>query len=132
MRTYAEAKAAARPGKAFSNGTEGYAWTGEWCDTCIHDKHFRDTGDGPGCPLFALSLVEDLTPSEWLEQSGPPYTLGDQYHCVEYRDEDDPGPGYENPSPPDPNQLELFEAELWRRPARMWMQPTPDLAEATR
>ena len=99
MRTYEEAYAAAQPKPAFSNGTEGYAWMDAWCDRCVHDKGTRDGTDDAGCPLVRVALME-RTPSEWLEQPWQQVTgrpegvtapvLGDTYHCVEFRPEDDP------------------------------------------
>jgi hypothetical protein len=55
------------------------------------------------------------TPSEWLD--GPRdeqgrYSIADQYHCVEFRDEDNPGPGEDGPAsppPPMPGEEPLFE-----------------------
>jgi hypothetical protein len=136
MRTYEEAFAAARDEPAFSNGTEGYAWQGQWCDRCVHDASVRN-GDGSGCPLVMVALM-GRTPSEWLEQPwqqvvGRPAgvlapSLGDTYHCVEFRNEDDPGPGYEPVEPVSPDQLELFDADTWRRP-RMY-GPVCDLVNA--
>jgi hypothetical protein len=41
---------------------------------------------------------------------------GYQYHCVEFRDEDDPGPGYEPTDPVSPDQMELFDPQPWVRP----------------
>ena len=136
MRTYTEAYAAALDQRPFSNGTEGYAWTGTWCDTCIHDKGARDDTDPAGCPLLMVALME-RTPSEWIEQPwqqipGEPEgrlapVLADKYHCVEYRDEEDPGPGYEPPpDPPLPGQLVLFDIEP---SVRMFVQPS--MAEVT-
>lgn len=130
MRTYAEAYAAARDGRPFSNGTEGYGWMDAWCSDCIHDRGTRDGTDETGCPLVMVALMAK-TPSEWLD--GPRdehgrYGITDQYHCVEYRDENDPGPGYEPVDPVSPDQLELFDAEPWRR-VRMY-GPTRELVSA--
>lgn len=124
MRTYDEAFAAAVDQSAFSNGTEGHAWMDQWCFRCVHDKGTRDGSDPVGCPLVMVALM-GRTPSEWLEQpwqqiNGRPDgdtapVLGDTYHCVEFRNEDDPGPGYEpQPDPPPPGQLPLFDDQPYR------------------
>lgn len=46
---------------AFSNGTEGHAWTSTWCDYCVHDhgQHMKNWSDG--CELVLNSLVHDST-----------------------------------------------------------------------
>lgn len=128
MRTYDEAFAAARDGSPFSNGTEGHAWQANWCDRCLHDQSVRrdDVKPDPrnngllGCALMAVALT-GKTPSEWLEQDR--FNLGDQYHCIEFRDENDPGPGYEpQPDPPLPGQLVLFDAGPYAG-TRMFVQP---------
>lgn len=118
MRTYDEALAASRDTPAFSNGTEGYGWMDAWCDRCVHDKGMRDGTDGQGCPLVMVTLMR-RTPAEFLD--GPRdeqgcYGIADQYHCVEFRDENDPGPGYEPVEPVSPDQIELFDAEPFKRP----------------
>lgn len=113
MRTYDEAFAAARDRPAFSNGTEGYGWMGNWCAECVHDGIGLGL-DEPSCPLITISLMQ-RTPSEWLD--GPRdenglYSIADQYHCVEFRSRGDPGPGYENPpDPPLPGQEVLFDMD---------------------
>jgi hypothetical protein len=125
MRSYQEAYAAARDEPAFSNGTEGYAWMENWCESCVHDKPAREERPEDGCPLIMVAFMS-RTPSEWMEQpwqqiKGMPEgqtapVLGDTYHCVEFRDEDDPGPGYEPVDPVSPDQLELFDATPFIRP----------------
>ena len=129
MRTYDEAWNAARDQRPFSNGTEGYGWMDSWCAICWHDKGTRDDTDPAGCPLVRVALM-GRTPSEWLD--GPRdehgrYGIHDQYHCVEYRDEDDPGPGYEPTDPVSPDQIELFDATPYERP-RMYA----DVVESVR
>lgn len=121
MRTYDEAMAASKDERPFSNGTEGYAWTGNWCDTCVHDKGARDGTDPKGCPLLMIALM-GRTPAEWIEQpwgqiKGRPEgetapALGDTYHCTEYVEDDDGG-GEPDPQPlwdPEmPGQTTIFE-----------------------
>ena len=109
MRTFEEALAAARPGRAFSNGTEGHAWTANWCDECMHDRSARaDTG--PGCPLLCVALLHEVTPAEWIEQPADELgrrSLGDRYHCIEFRKDDggDGGPDDPDPDPDPPPQV---------------------------
>lgn len=120
MRTYDEAMAAAKDQPPFSNGTEGYAWTDNWCDTCIHDKGARDGSDESGCPLLLVALM-GRTPVEWIEQpwqqiKGRPEgetapVLGDTYHCTEYRSEDEGDGDDPQPEPPAPEvegQQDIF------------------------
>lgn len=90
MRDYDEAYAAATEGSPFSNGTQGEMWTSNWCDTCIHDKGARDGTNDQGCSLLLIGLM-GRTPTEWIAQewvgNKPPV---DDYHCTEYREDDDP------------------------------------------
>lgn len=122
MRTYAEIDRDARPGSPFSGGTEGYAWQENWCGRpCAHDAAFqRDEPGAEGCPLVLVAFL-GKTPAEWMEQpwrqiTGAPEgqtapVLGDTYHCVEFRDEDDPGGGEPVPVPDPPDQEVLFGRE---------------------
>jgi hypothetical protein len=110
VRTYAESDAAAIAGSPFSNSDEGIAWMANWCDRCVHDRPARRGDDGNGCHLILIALC-GKTPSEWME--GPRdekgrYSMADQYHCIEFRDERDRG-GREPRSPrPVPGQGELI------------------------
>jgi len=120
VRTFDEALAASREGSPFSNGTEGYGWMEEWCERCVHDA---GADEGGGCPLVLVALHR-RTPSEWLEQE----RRGD-YHCIEYRDRDDPGPGYEPPpDPPLPGQLALLPAEPYKG-VRMFADQIPKFSQ---
>jgi len=104
MRTYEEAYAAANDRPAFSNSTDGEAWMGNWCEQCVNDSpELVDAGNG--CPLIMVALM-NRTPSEWIRQD--PATLGDQYHCTEYRE---PGDGDDEPGPPpeNPDQITIFD-----------------------
>lgn len=104
----------ARDEPPFSNGDEGYGWMDANCSTCIHDKPTRNGDDGNGCPLILVALV-GRTPIQWLDQKrvtpdGRMYELysrADQYHCIEYRHEDD-GPTDPQPVPDPPGQLMLL------------------------
>lgn len=105
-RLYAESRD--RP--AFANGTEGYGWVAANCDRCVHDKPARQGDEANGCPLVLITLL-GRTPAQFLD--GPRdenglYGIADQYHCIEFRSEDD-GPGPEpRPIPTPPGQLELL------------------------
>lgn len=111
MKTYDEAFATAKDERAFSNGTEGYAWMDNWCGQCVHDKGTRDGTDETGCPLVMVALMQ-RTPIEWIDQTEGGHRLGDTYHCTEFRDEDG---GDDDPEPdPDPppvieGQVDMFE-----------------------
>lgn len=121
-----DAMARSRPEPAFSNGTEGEEWMGNWCHRCLRDAPFRNTGRGHGCPLVLVALL-DRTPAEWLD--GPRdehgrYSMADQYHCIEFRA---PGGGGEpRPRPESPDMDGLFERP--ERRARMLVQPEPERA----
>lgn len=100
---------------AFSNGTIGYGWMYNWCNRCQRDAIFRNTGQGPGCPIIASVLVTNEVPPEWIEQEDI-----QDYHCIEFR-----GPGWRNPEPrpkppPSPLQGVLFDVEPH---VRMLVQP---------
>lgn len=120
--TYDEAFARAREMSPFSNGTEGYAWMENNCERCIHDRPHRDGTDPQGCPLILVALM-GRTPIEWMQQDG--HRLGDQYHCLYFRDEDDPGPDEPTPIPDPPGQLTLCPREPYERPARMFAGTKP-------
>jgi hypothetical protein len=94
MRTFTGIDAGARPSAVFSNGTEYEIWSANWCDQCTV---------GIECPIAALALLAEKTPTEWMWQpAGSP----DRYHCIEFRDKDsEPSP---EPQPiPDPPVLLL-------------------------
>lgn len=126
-----DAMARARPGPAFANSTEWECWSANWCDRCLREAPFR-AGIAPiGCPLIVVALQERI-PAEWLD--GPRdehgrYSLGDQYHCIEFRAPGSGG-GEPRPRPEPPNMDGLFERP--RRRTRMYIQPAPLPAEAVR
>lgn len=134
MRSYDEALAAAKDKPAFSNGSEGHAWTDRWCDTCVHDRSARVDSVKPdprnngllGCALLGVAIMGQ-TPAEWTEQpwkqiAGRPEgetapELGGKYVCSEYEEDrhdegdDDPEPEPE-PPPVVEGQLDLIDAYL--------------------
>lgn len=126
----------ARDEPAFSNSDEGIGWMANWCDRCIHDKPARNGDDANGCPLVLISLM-DRRPIQWLD--GPRneqgrYSLADQYHCIEFRSEND-GPGPEpQPIPDPPGQLTFAPREPFEgvRMLTAWPGlPTPQPAART-
>lgn len=59
--------------RAFSNGTEGDAWTSKWCDYCAHDHGLHQGGgDQPMCDLVFNSMVHEpgqpLNPEVWIAE----------------------------------------------------------------
>lgn len=92
-------------GAPFSNGTEFYCWYENWCERCIHDKPAREDRYEDACQIVTLSLIGQ-TPGEWIRQEGN--YLGDQYHCLMFRDEDDGPPPPTEPEPTPPGQGELL------------------------
>lgn len=125
MRTEAEITADATPERAFSNGTEGYAWMDRWCYECVHN----DEATEKWCPILTVALL-GKTPVEWVEQPwrqipGRPEgetapELGGRYVCTEFERRPEPGdddPDTGPPTPPDPapevdGQLDLVDAYL--------------------
>lgn len=129
--TFEEAEATAREGSPFSNSDEGYGWMANWCDRCVHDKPARNDDPGNGCPLVMVALL-GKTPREWLDQTRYdadgkllPYSRHDQYHCVMFRPEDDPGPDEPAPIPDPPGQDALFPRDEFERPGRMFADTKP-------
>jgi hypothetical protein len=123
--TYDEAFEHAADEPAFSNGTEGYEWMGNWCDRCVHDKPARQDDPGNGCPLILVAMMS-RTPAEWIEQER--FGLADRYHCVLFRDEDDPGGREPVPVPDPPGQLLLLSRDGYEG-TRMYADTKP--AEVT-
>lgn len=129
--TYEDAMARAREGSPFSNSDEGYGWMANWCDRCTHDKPARNDDPGNGCSLVMVALL-GRTPAEWLDntETGPdgllkPYSRADQYTCVMFRPEDDPGPDEPTPIPDPPDQEVLFPRDEFARPARTYADTKP-------
>lgn len=129
---FEDALARSRPEPAFSNGEEGHAWESNWCGRCMRDAPFRSGIAPTGCPLLLIALM-DRTPAEWFEQpwgqikgrsvgeTAP--SLGDTYHCSEFRA---PGSGGGAPKPrPEPRQDGLFPRP--ERHARMLVQPAQEV-----
>lgn len=123
--SYDEAMKTSREGSPFSNGTEGYAWLENWCGRCINDKPAREGDEANGCPLVLVALL-GRTPVEWVDQwdGKSPFPLGDNYHCILFRDEDD-GPDPEpKPIPDPPGQLTLAPREPYEAARMLTTYPT--------
>lgn len=112
VRSVAEIEADARDGSPFSNSTEWEIWSSQLCDRCKVDAPARDRGDyANGCPLILIALG-GKTPAEWLEQAE---LVPDRFHCVEYRDNDEPR-RITHPERPMPGQGELIPRADFERP----------------
>jgi hypothetical protein len=107
----------------FSNGTEGEAWMANWCHRCLRDAPFRNGIAPTGCELILTALLGQ-TPAEWIEQDR--FSLGDQYHCIEFRAPGSGG-GEPRPRPTPPGQGELVPRDGLRA-TRMLIQPTESSA----
>lgn len=106
--TYEQAMATSSDESPFSNGTEGQAWMSRHCARCVNDKPAREGRYEDACVLILVAL-NGRTPAEWTEDDR--MSLGDQYRCMYFRDEDD-GPDPEpTPVPDPPGQLTLCPRE---------------------
>lgn len=115
----------ARDEPAFSNSDEGIGWMDANCATCIHEKPTRQGREDQGCPLILVTLM-GKRPIQFLD--GPRdehgrYSRAGQYHCIEYRHEDD-GPTDPQPIPDPPGQLTLVPRDDYTG-VRMWLRPNP-------
>ncbi len=90
----------------FSNSDDGYGWMSNWCDRCVHDGCGLGQ-EQPQCPLILVALL-NRTPAEWMRQ---PVDAPDRYHCLMFRDRDDPGGQEPEPIPDPPDQLTLLPRE---------------------
>jgi hypothetical protein len=112
MRTEEQIKADARPGKAFSNGTEWSIWSDRWCDRCKNNDEAAELW----CPIITVALIEPLTPAEWTEGTSEgehPYTFVDT--CTEFDERRDDGTDDEpepEPVPECDGQLDIIDAFL--------------------
>ena len=83
--------AAATKHKPFSNGTEGDAWMGVWCELCTHDHsitHNDDAATGEGCQIM-LRAVADTDdewrwPEVWLPEPRGSYSLPSRLICGQF------------------------------------------------
>ena len=120
---YDDAYGRARPGHAFSNGTEWEIWSASWCDRCLREAPFRNGMSQTGCPLILVSL-QALIPAEWMDQpDGSP----DRYRCIEFRGPGGRGGGEPAPLPEPPDMDGLFPRP--ERQVRMLTQPAPAVVD---
>lgn len=76
---------------AFSNGTEGDAWTSAWCDYCVHDHGMHEgQGEQPMCQLVLNSMIhvadEPLNPEAWVaEPDDGVYFLPSRMICLRFK-----------------------------------------------
>lgn len=74
----------------FSNGTEGSAWMGAWCDHCTQDHGMHAGGDGAGCALVLNSMLDFPTeenpwPEAWLpEPDDGSFSLPSRMVCLQF------------------------------------------------
>lgn len=92
----------------FSNGTEGRAWSAQWCDRCTEDHGMHGDQWSEGCPLILSMLVGINEPELLGDNFTEPMTCLRFSRCQCDRGPDDP-PGPPPPPPVDPNQGLLFE-----------------------
>lgn len=116
MRTEEEIIDDAWPGRAFPNATAWEIWQAGNClvgNGCVRDE---DAGGPTGayCPLIAVSLIHEVTPSEWVAPGQPDddYEIGD---CTEYAEAADPPAGRPTQphlmtmSLPDPDTVDVLD-----------------------
>lgn len=120
----------AKAQSAFSNGTEGFEWQGNWCDRCLRDSPFRNGLADRGCRLLEVAIL-GRTPAEWLD--GPRdehghYSMADQYHCIEFKAPGGRGGGEPRPKPDPPQMSGLFERP--ERRVRMYVQQETQRVDA--
>jgi hypothetical protein len=102
MRTEEQITADARPGKAFSNGTEWEIWSARWCDRCVNN----DEETEKWCPIINVALIEPLTPAEWTTTMWKPQNSDVEIEiidaCTEFEERPE-WPGDDDPDGPDPD-----------------------------
>ena len=115
-----------REGPAFANGTEWFAWYENWCCNCLVDAPFQRDISKTGCPLIFQAMFEEtadgkrVIPDEWLDEERDEkgrYSLGDQYHCINFKPY-----GWRDPEPrpqPQPQPDGLFDMPA--RAVRMFL-----------
>lgn len=100
----------AREGSPFSNHTMWEIWSANWCERCRNDG-MGIGKDEPQCELIAVAIC-GRTPLEWLTQTADDQMYGN-YHCIMFRDRDDPGGEEPKPVPDPPGQEVLFDRESY-------------------
>lgn len=108
MRPEAEISASAEDRRPFSNGTEGFAWMGDWCYECVHNDEETELW----CPILTVAILGKW-PTEWTRRqvgwtskdSSGSYEVVDT--CTEFEERRDPGPDDEPESGPGPYDPEM-------------------------
>lgn len=115
MRTEDQIRADARPGRAFSNGTEYDIWAGKYCYECVND----DPETEKYCPILSVAMLEPVTPKEWV--AGKVVTQYGSYEavesCTEFEQRRRGGDGPDDeptpvPQPECDGQLDIVDAYL--------------------
>lgn len=81
--------AAATQHVPFSNGTEGEAWVGKWCEYCANDHGMHGMGENPpGCSIIADAYLHDddwRWPEAWLpEPDDGKFALPSRLVCLAF------------------------------------------------
>lgn len=78
--------------KPFSNGTEGDAWMGVWCDYCTHDHpitHNDPAATGGGCQIMLLAVAQSddewRWPEAWLPEPFGEFALPSRMICHQFQ-----------------------------------------------
>jgi len=80
----------ATKGRPFSNGTEGDAWMGVWCEHCTHDHGIShaDAEVGEGCQIILLAMLggdEWRWPEAWLPEPAGSFSLPSRMICGQFQ-----------------------------------------------
>ena len=113
---------------AFSNGTEGEAWTSTWCEYCVHDHGMHDDSHDPLCQLVLNSMVaergEPINPEAWVaEPDDGQFFLPSRMICLRFT------PCYSGDCTGDPGATE--RAERVADVTAYWRERTCGQTEAT-
>lgn len=104
----------------FANGTEGHAWTSQWCDQCEndHDMHYPNQTP-PGCPILCKAYCDtEAEIPEWVDLTDEMgFTFPPAVHCLSFAPCQSCKPGPDGPPPkpvpvhPDQQAFDLTPAE---------------------
>lgn len=72
--------------RPFSNGTEEQVWMSAWCDGCEKDHDMHAHGQGPGCEIVMLYMVDPMEDRpEWVDVSDiRGHTLPKAMSCMSF------------------------------------------------
>jgi hypothetical protein len=71
MKSYEEYEKSARPGPAFSNGTQWETWQYSVCMGGGNDRRACVNDADDDCPLIMLGVLDEKTPAEWRTGAQP-------------------------------------------------------------